>query len=320
VLGNIACPIDRTALTAAAGALRCLRGHEYRIVQGIPVLLRPDVPQTHGAIGRSLEAAQSGTVANYWTSDVDIGGVDPLVQRIVAATNGNLYQHAVGALTDYPIPNLRLPEARGDQLLDIGCNWGRWSIAAARKGYQVIGIDPDLEALVAASRISRSMGLNIIFLCADARFLPISNASISRVFSYSVLQHFSKPDARVALAEVGRVLQADGESLIQMPNAFGVRSLYHQVRRGFRVRSVFDVRYWTPRELDTTFSTLIGPTTVSVDGFLGLGIQPSDAAMLPRRYRAVVRTSEALRRLAGILPPLKHAADSLYLRSCRHVA
>jgi 2-polyprenyl-3-methyl-5-hydroxy-6-metoxy-1,4-benzoquinol methylase len=281
------------------------------------VLLRNDVPITHGAAARSLFAARTGTVVKYWSADTSDETIDPLVQRIVGATNGNLYRYAIGKLRDYPIPELRLPVGRGERLLDVGCNWGRWSIAAARKGYQVVGIDPDLEALVAASRVAKSLGLNITFLCADARYLPFPDASFTRVFSYSVIQHFGKADARAALAEVSRVLEANGQSMIQMPNAFGVRSVYHQARRGFHVRSLFDVRYWTPRELTKTFTGIIGPTTVSVDGFFGLGVQTSDVEILPRRYRVVVRASEGARRLATALPPLRHFADSLYLHSRR---
>ena len=317
MLSILACPVDREALADREGNLVCARGHRFRVVEGIPILLREDVAVTHGAIARSLEAARTGVVAKYWTTESVAGGVDPLVQQIVGATNGNLYRHAVGTLRDYPIPELRLPDGGGKLLLDIGCNWGRWSIAATRKNYRVVGIDPDLEALLAASRISKSMGLSIQFLCADARYLPFADASFARVFSYSVIQHFSKADARATVAEVARVLEPGGESLIQMPNAFGIRSLYHQVRRGFKVRNIFDVRYWTPRELASTFGALIGPTTISVDGFLGLGIQPSDLDILPLPYRAIVHTSETLRALTHLVPPLTNLADSLYLHS-RH--
>jgi 2-polyprenyl-3-methyl-5-hydroxy-6-metoxy-1,4-benzoquinol methylase/uncharacterized protein YbaR (Trm112 family) len=311
----LVCPIDRHALSRSGDKLRCDAGHEYATVCGIPVLLRPDVPITHEAIRRSLAAAQSGEVPRYWSQQATDNGIDPLVQRIVAATNGNLYRHSIGKLRDYPIPAIRLPAGNGETLLDVGCNWGRWSIAAARKGYRVVGIDPDLEALVAASRIAKTKGVEICFVCADARYLPFQSFSFSRVFSYSVIQHFSKPDARAALSEIARVLKPGGESLIQMPNALGIRSLYHQVRRGFRARNIFDVRYWTPRELSKTFKDIIGPTDTSVDGFFGLGIQASDLPILPLPYRLVVRASEGLRRLARDIPPLMQVADSLYLHS-----
>jgi ubiquinone/menaquinone biosynthesis C-methylase UbiE len=42
----------------------------------------------------------------------------------------------------------------------------------------------------------------------DARFLPFRAGSVDVVFSYSVVQHFSKDDASREIKEVGRVLQA----------------------------------------------------------------------------------------------------------------
>jgi hypothetical protein len=99
-----------------------------------------------------------------------------------------------------------------------------------------------------------------------------------------------------------------------MPNAFGIRSLYHQARRGFREADRFDVRYWTPQALLRTFSREIGPSTLSIDGFFGLGIQPADVDLLPLHLRPVVHSSEFLRRHAPFLLPV---ADSLYVRSVK---
>jgi hypothetical protein len=103
-----------------------------------------------------------------------------------------------------------------------------------------------------------------------------------------------------------------------MPNVFGVRWLYHQVRRGFRETRDFEVRYWTPGELASTFGEAVGPARVSVDGYFSLNPQISDLRFLPRRYRAIVRTSEALRKLSKYFPPLLYAADSLYVSATRN--
>jgi SAM-dependent methyltransferase len=155
------------------------------------------------------------------------------------------------------------------------------------------------------------------FLVADARFLPFTDETFDTVFSYSVLQHLSRPDCRQALGEVRRVLRPDGSTLIQMANALGPRSLYHQLRRGFRSERDFEVRYWLPWRLKSAFRELVGPSTLSVDGILTLNPQPSDARLLPWRYRAVVRLSSWWRRLSPYFPPLKAVADSLYVSSRR---
>src|SRR5207249_547474 len=93
---GIVCPVDRHELTRRGEELCCDAGHSYRVVDGIPVLLRGDVPMTHGAAARSLDAARTGTVVKYWSDDTSEGNIEPLVQRIVGATNGNLYRYAIG--------------------------------------------------------------------------------------------------------------------------------------------------------------------------------------------------------------------------------
>ena len=65
--------------------------------------------------------------------------VDEHVRASLIKTHGNLYRGV--ELTRYPIPSFPLPDGRGRALLDVGCNWGRWTIAAARAGWRPTGID-----------------------------------------------------------------------------------------------------------------------------------------------------------------------------------
>jgi SAM-dependent methyltransferase len=169
---------------------------------------------------------------------------------------------------------------------------------------------------LAAKRVCQSLGAGAEFVVGDARCLPFQDGSIDVVFSYSVLQHFSREDTTYSLREVRRVLrEGTGNSLIQMPNRYGVRSLYHQVRRGFREPKDFEVRYWTPRELNDLFQDVLGKSDLTADCYFGLGLQAADCAILPRRYRAIIRMSELLRRWSGPMPWLRLAADSVYMHS-----
>jgi SAM-dependent methyltransferase len=220
----------------------------------------------------------------------------------------------IGKLRSYPIPELRLPAGEGKTFLDLGCNWGRWSIAAARKGYAVIGVDPSLGAVMAARRVAERLGLPIRHVVADARFLPFPSSSFDVVFSYSVLQHLSKTNVRTVVDQVARTLKAGGVSFIQMPNFLGIRSLQHQARRGFREPCDFEVRYWSLPELTKAFSR-IGTTAISVDCYFGLGLQESDVHLMPPHLKLLIRLSAVLRQLTGRLPFLKYVADSVYVRS-----
>jgi trans-aconitate methyltransferase len=189
--------------------------------------------------------------------------------------------------------------------------------AAARKGYLAVGIDPSLDAVLAARRVATRLDVSALYIVADARYLPFAADSFDVVFSYSVLQHLDKEHVKLCLAEVCRTLRPSGSSLIQMPNTFAARNFYSQAKRRFRKPASFDVRYWGPGELKQTFGSLIGPTTLSVDNYFCLGGQKKDVHFLPARYRAVVHCSDALRRVSERVPAIKYIADSLYVRSVK---
>ncbi len=309
---NLVCPRDHLDLDAAVDVLSCAQQHRYRVVGEIPVMLLDDVPQTLAVATDSLRATSDGTEA---PTQPPASGVDAYVQRAIAATGGHFYEGLIGSLTEYPIPELRLQPASGpgQYLLDIGSNWGRWCVAASRLGYEAVGIDPGLVSIQAASRVARQLGARARFVVGDARYLPFRDSVFSVAFSYSVLQHFAKPDASRAFGEAGRVLMPGGRALIKMANVYGLRCLYHQARRGFREPAGFEVRYWTPRELKDAASRLIGPTTLSVDGYFSLNPQQSDLRLLPARYRMLVRGSDGLRAVSEWMPPMLQFADSLYL-------
>jgi SAM-dependent methyltransferase/uncharacterized protein YbaR (Trm112 family) len=335
-LDNLTCPIDRTALRDDRGDLACAGGHRFPVEDGVPVMLREDVPQTISLADASLRRAK-GQLRDERAPDLYLeslgisedekrgvlelaahgAGIDPVIAYLVAATNGLTYKHLIGGLTSYPIPEISLPAGHGRRLLDIGCSWGRWSVAAARKGYQAIGIDPSLGAVMAARRLARRLGIDNRYVVADARYLPFPDRSFDATYSYSVLQHMAPDDASAAIAEMGRVLSRGGVARVQMPTRFGIRCLYHQARRGFRQPAGFEVRYWTIPALRTVFGNAIGPAAVDVDCYFGIGLQASDVALLPPRMRRVVRASERLKQASRSLRPLVWAADSVFVEAVR---
>jgi 2-polyprenyl-3-methyl-5-hydroxy-6-metoxy-1,4-benzoquinol methylase/uncharacterized protein YbaR (Trm112 family) len=332
LLGELRCPADHGAVRRDGDRLVCDGGHAFPIVQGVPVMLLDDPEQTLWVTRASLEAARQAHARPADDLFVDTlgvsaeerekmlslprGPVDPVVSMIIPATCGNLYVQRQGAFASYPIPDIRLPEGHGRRFLDVGCNWGRWCIAAARKGYRVVGIDPSLGALLAARRVAAQLGIQADFVAADARRLPFAPQTFDVVFSYSVLQHFRREHVSAAVEQIARVIRPGGRSLVQMPNVVGARTLYTQARRRFaepRAES-FDVRYWRISELERVFGA-IGPTTIDVDGYFGLGVQSTDMEHLPMRHRLVCHASDVLRAASARVPALVRVADSLYVSS-----
>ena len=333
----IRCPYDHSNLERVGrDRLRCASGHVFPVIQAVPVLLRPEQRFTLWV------AKASWDLANAWVDgrdqkdrwfvgtlglseeervalsrklrDPNQDNIDPVIGYMMGATAGNLFKKVGLTLTTVPLPIFPMEPSPG-RLLDIGCNWGRWTIAAAKAGFPSVGIDPSLGAVLAAQRLARRLGADCEFVCGDGRFLPLGTRSFSRVFSYSVVQHLSEPDACACLNEIYRVLEPGGISLVQMPNAFGVRSFYHLIRRRFRKPANFDVCYWRPRKLIRVFKKAIGPSTLLIDGFFGLGVTSCELGKLPLKAKCVLLSSQLLKRSAKILPFLKHFADSLYVRS-----
>jgi ubiquinone/menaquinone biosynthesis C-methylase UbiE/uncharacterized protein YbaR (Trm112 family) len=321
LLDNLVCPADGAPLLWDGQGLHGTCDHDYPIVDGVPVLLQPNVDQTHHSARESLEYAMLHRDRSPNPSGMtnEALGVHPFVIRSLVATHGLMYRNLTPS--EYPIPHLRLPAARGQQwFLDIGCNWGRWSVAAARKGYRVVGIDPSLEAILAARVVARQLGVEASFVVADGRYLPFRSDAFDVAFSFSVLQHLSKDNVRIALQSIRRVLKSNGVSVIQMLNRMGARSLYNQARLAFHEPDPFAVRYWTTHELHATFASALGPSRVLADGFFSANAQVSDLELLPRKYRWVVQSSERLRRIARRVRLFTHLADSVYVTSSEDAA
>jgi len=342
-LENLVCPIDHSKLYFDGQGLVSKQGRRYPVVDGMPVMLAADEAQTIGVAHASIARARGEPDAidrrapQLYLESLGISeeekaelvrlyesgttSIDPVAMMLIGATCGNAYKDLIGnrGLIEYPIPSISLTPGRtGDTLLDVGCNWGRWSAAAARQGFSVVGIDPSLGAVMAARRIAKDMGLDNKYLVADGRFLPFRDNRFKAAYSYSVLQHFSKENMILSLMEIRRVLRHGGRSLIQMPNRRALRSLLVLARRGFAEGSEFEVRYYSIGDLLQLFSQHIGRSDWGVDCFLGLNVHAYDRKFVRSSRRLIIDMAEALRWTSDTLPFLRNYADSIIVNSVKH--
>ncbi|HEX4139147.1 MAG TPA: class I SAM-dependent methyltransferase, partial [Candidatus Methylacidiphilales bacterium] len=223
-----------------------------------------------------------------------------------------------GRLTRYPIPQWPLAPADGKIVVDVGCSWGRWSVAAARAGYFPVGLDVHIDALAAAKRVSRELSAKTAQACGDVSVLPFRSGAIDVVFSYSVLQHIDREKVGRFFGEVARVLRPGGVCLVQLPNAFGLYSIVRQAKRGFReaAAGTFEMRYWTRSGIRAAIEEAgLRDLRLRADGFFSQDPQLSDLDLLSPAAKLVVLASHAGRKMADALPPLVSLADSLWVEA-----
>ena len=332
LLNILQCPRCRSQLALESDRLLCHLGHDYPIVDNVPIFVLPDKEQTIGIAVASYDAAtnrrggplyldtiglsdvESAGIKKKWAESQRTDRIDPAISYLIGATSGLGYVHLLGRLKNYPIPNIPVQPAAGNLLLDVGCNWGRWSISAARIGWQVVGIDPSLGAIMAARRAFPSEP-NVMFVCGDARFLPFKDNTFDSVFSYSVIQHFSEYDAKTALSEIGRALRMDGCSKIQMAHSGGLRSTYIRTRRDYLDGGAFGVRYWSLPQIHKVFDKHIGNSTIEAEAFGGLGLLSEDWRIVSGKAKFLILMSLALKMIARRVSLLIRFADSVYVSS-----
>jgi SAM-dependent methyltransferase/uncharacterized protein YbaR (Trm112 family) len=332
LLNILACPRDRTGLHIDGSHLCCAAGHKYPVVSGVPVFILAEMQQTMEIATASLKAAEGAFGAPLYLDTLGISAdekrgverdwtagakIDPVISCLIGATSGRGYVTSIGKLSSYPIPNTPVEDGRDELLLDIGSNWGRWSVSAARRGWQVVAIDPSLGAIMASRRAFPDMGLYISYVCGDARFLPFKGGTFRCAFSYSVFQHFSETDAQLALAEVGRVLKQDGFAKIQMAHKGGVMSTYNRMRLDYEAAGSFRVRYWSLASIGNAFERNIGPTKVSAEAYGGLGLLAEDKRYVSTKARLLIAVSRLMKTLSLFVKPLIWLADSVYVVSVK---
>ena len=152
-VATLVCPNDHDVLDVDGDDVVCARGHRYHRdpSTGIPTLFDPDSPppfhvDSFDPLGRTTDEYP----------ELGPGDLDDFVRSQVVATGGNLYRGAT--LTRYPQPRfpITLPYP-GATVVDVGAGWGRWSLAAAGAGWNVVAVDPWIDECRAHHRIQRQL-------------------------------------------------------------------------------------------------------------------------------------------------------------------
>ena len=108
-----------------------------------------------------------------------------------------------------PEADLRvLGDVQGKDILELGCGQGEWSLALARKGARVVGLDNSAARLSYARRYQEGQGVRFPLVHASADMAPLADESFDIVFCDYGAMTFLPPDRSVP--EVARLLRPGG--------------------------------------------------------------------------------------------------------------
>lgn len=116
-------------------------------------------------------------------------------------------------------------------LLDIGCGYGSFVLAARNRGIDAIGIDmAPFEIEFARARLRSERPLDnpdYVYIEGSGLDLPFQSKKFDVVTLWNILEHI--PDERQLILEVSRVLRNGGRVYIVCPNyaAFRTEAHYH---------------------------------------------------------------------------------------------
>jgi predicted SAM-dependent methyltransferase len=120
----------------------------------------------------------------------------------------------------------RLPP--GTRVLDAGCGEGVL-VGEYTPRLTIEGVDENYSS----DRVRRGSLLA----------LPFESASFDRVLCLDVLEHLSYADQSAALTEIHRVLTAEGEAFVSVPNLAHLQSRIHFLLRGRLIRTASELKH-----------------------------------------------------------------------------
>ena len=153
----------------------------------------------------------------------------------------------------------QFPIHPGEQVLDLGCGFGRHAFEAYRRGAHVVAVDrsaEEVEQVISMFRAMQAGGeaephLVARAVRADLLALPFPDASFDVVMASEVLEHI--PDDEAAMAEISRVVKPGGRVAVTVPRwwperiCWALSREYHEVSGGH-------VRIYRGNELEERLS------------------------------------------------------------------
>jgi SAM-dependent methyltransferase len=138
----------------------------------------------------------------------------------------------------------RFPITPGEQVLDLGCGFGRHAFEAFRRGADVVAVDRSADEVAQVTAMFRAMAAEGEVdpaqrgraVRGDLTALPFPDGAFDVVIASEVLEHIPADEA--AFAEIARVVRPGGRVAVTVPRwwperiCWALSREYHEVSGG----------------------------------------------------------------------------------------
>ena len=106
----------------------------------------------------------------------------------------------------------------GQQVLDVGCGYGRHAMELAARGFHVVGLDLSTPLLLRGGEEAQRRGLQINFIRGDMRELDYDSQFDGAYCLFSTFGYFDDETNKRTIANIARALKPGGRILLEILN------------------------------------------------------------------------------------------------------
>lgn len=187
---------------------------------------------------------------------IDHPEVDDLQENFQAKS---LKAHVLALIHRWPYEQLRL-QAKGKDVLELGCNKGFGTVIYAEYAASVKAVDTSLAAIEKARQ--HNARENTEYICLESWTLPFADDSFDLTVLFQVIEHIALDKRDIFLREIKRVTREDGQVIVTTPNR-SIRLLPLQ-----KPRNRFHTKEYSARELEKLLRPYFAE--VKVEGLFGV--------------------------------------------------